>query len=142
MGDSVHWDTMGRRIAITGVGALVLVGVSVVVLFVAGRSLYSRAAFGTWDPSALPARISYCDRRYQPGTHVTGAYIESTGNGFGVFPIREVARTANGKPIVAKPLPDRVRRMYPHGPPLPCSMTVYVQVGRDDYIAYVIEGGP
>ena len=133
---------MPQRMAIAGVGAVVLVALSLVVLVLAGRSLYSRAAFGTWDPSALPARISYCDRRYQPGTHVTGAYIESTGNGFGAFPIREVARTADGKPIVAKPLPDRVRRMYPNGPPLPCSMSVYVQVGANDYVAYVIEGGP
>ena len=73
---------------------------------------------------------------------MTRADIESTGNAFGVFPIRQVASTADGKPIVTKPLPDRVRRKYPNGPPLPCNMTVYVQVGANDYVAYGIEGGP
>jgi hypothetical protein len=132
---------MARRLAIVGVGGMILVGISL-ALFLAGRSLYSRAAFGTWDPNALPERISFCDRRYQPGSHVNRAHIESTGNAFGVFPIREVSTTATGRPIMAKPLPESVRRMYPNGPPLPCSMTVYVQVGADDYVAYVIEGGP
>jgi hypothetical protein len=140
--DPVQLDTMARRLAIVGVGGVILVGISLALVAVAGRSLYSRAAFGTWDPNALPERISYCDRRYQPGSRVTRANIESTGNAFGVFPIREVARTADGKPIVAKPLPESVRRMYPNGPPLPCSMSVYVQVGANDYVGYGIEGGP
>ena len=115
---------MARRMAIAGVGAVVLVGLSLIVLVLAGRSLFSRAAFGTWDPNALLERITYCDREYQPGSHATRGDIESTGNGFGVFPTREVARTADGKPIVAKPLPDSVCR------------------GADDYFAYGIEGGP
>ncbi|GAC1484871.1 MAG: hypothetical protein PVSMB9_10750 [Candidatus Dormibacteria bacterium] len=116
--------------------------VAAVVAVVAGRAIYSRAAFGTWDPAAMPARISYCDRTFLPGSHVTRATIETIGNGFGVFPIRQVSSTADGKPIVAKPLPDSVRHMYPNGPPLPCSMSVFVKTGTDDYVAYGLSGGP
>lgn len=102
----------------------------------AGRSIYSRAAFGTWDPTAMPTRISYCDRRYLPGSHVTRTTIENTGNGLGVFPIQQVGSTPAGKLIFAKPIPDNIRRT------LPCAMTVYVKTGADDYVAYVISGGP
>src|ERR1700686_1091949 len=133
---------MGRRIAIIGVGAVFLVGVSAVLLLVAGRSLYSRAAFGTWNPMAQPNRISYCDRTYYPGGHVTRAHIDTVGNGFGVFPFRQVGVTAAGTPIYAKPLPDSVRYKYPNAAPLPCDMTVYLKSGPDDYIAYGISGGP
>ena len=27
-------------------------------------------------------------------------------------------------------------------PPLPCSMGVYLRTGRDEYLAYTLEGGP
>ncbi len=100
--------------------------------------LYSRAAFGTWNPTAQPNRISYCDRTYYPGSHVDRARIETTGNSLGVFPIRQVGASADGTPFVAKPLPDSVRRTYT----LPCAMTLYLKVGADDYVAYVISGGP
>ena len=86
----------------------------------------------------MPTRISYCDRTYVPGPHVTRATIENTGNGFGVFPIRQVSSTVDGKMIFAKPMPDSVR----HGSTLPCSMAVYVRVGTNDYVAYGLGGGP
>jgi hypothetical protein len=133
---------MARRLAIAGLAGLVLVGVSLVLEPVAARSLYSRAAFGTWDPAALPTRISYCDRGYLPGRHRTRAQIDGEGNAFGEFPFRQVASTADGKPIFARPLPDSVRHKYPNAAPLPCSMTVYLQVGADDYVAYGLNGGP
>jgi hypothetical protein len=132
---------MGRRIAIAGLAGLLLVGICL-VLVVAGRSLYSRVAFGTWDPTAQPARISYCDRTYLPGSHVTRVQIDAEGNGFGVFPFRQVGSTADGKPIFAKPLPDSVRHKFPKAAPLPCDMAIYMKLGPDDYLAYVISGGP
>jgi len=112
------------------------------VLGLLGWVFYSRAAFGTWDPNAQPTRIEYCDRRYYPGSHVNRAQIDAMGNGFGVFPFRQVGTTAGGTPFFAKPLPDSVRHMYPNGPALPCDMAVYLKVGADDYIAYGISGGP
>jgi hypothetical protein len=133
---------MARRLAIAGLAGLVLLGISVVVLVTAGRSLYSRAAFGTWDPQALPTRISYCDRDYLPGSHVARIEIDEEVNSFGTFPLRQVGSTADGKPIFARPLPDSVRHKYPNAAPLPCSMTVYLQVGADDYVAYGLNGGP
>jgi len=113
--------------------------VAVALLF--GRSVYSRAAFGTWDPRALPTRIPYCDRTYLPGPHVNRAQIEAIGNAFGVFAFRQVGNTADGKPIFARPLPDSVRHRY-SGAPLPCDMGVYLKVGADDYVAYGLSGGP
>ncbi len=133
---------MARRLAIAGFAGLVLAGISLVLLVVAGRSLYSRAAFGTWDPAALPTRISYCDRGYLPGQHVTRAQIDAEENSFGAFPFRQVGSTADGKPIFAKPLPDSVRHKYPNAAPLPCSMEVYLKVGADDYMTYGLNGGP
>jgi len=119
-----------------------LIAVALAGLVLVGWSSYSRAAFGSWNPMAQPNRIDYCDRRYYPGSHVTSARIDAVGNGFGVFPFRQVGTTPSGAPIYAKPLPDNVRRMYPNSAPLPCAMTVYMKLGPDDYVAYGISGGP
>jgi hypothetical protein len=121
-------------IALAGVAA---VGISVILLVLAGRSIYSRAAFGTWDPTALPTRISYCDRNYLPGSHLTRSQIDAEGN----FPYRQVGTTADGKPIFAQPLADSERHKYGN-PPLPCAMGVYLKLAEDDYVAYGLSGGP
>jgi hypothetical protein len=127
----------GRVARLAGLGAVALP-----VLVLVGWVFYSRSAFGTWNPMAQPTRISYCDRTYIPGPHVTRAHIGTVGNGFGVFPFRQVGGTAAGTPIYAKPLPDSLRHQFPTGPVLPCDMAVYLKVGADDYIAYGISGGP
>jgi len=119
-----------------------LIAVALAGLVLVGWSSYSRAAFGSWNPIAQPNRIDYCDRRYFPGWHFTRARIDAVGNGFGVFPFRQVGTAPSGAPIYAKPLPDNVRRLYPNSAPLPCAMTVYLKVGPDDYVAYGISGGP
>ncbi len=129
---------MRSKIVIAG---LLLIAAALIAVLT-GRYVYSRAAFGTWDPTAQPNRISYCDRRYYPGSHVNRARIDAEGNRLGVFPFRQVGGTADGRPIFAKPLPETVRHMYPNAAPLPCTMVVYLKVGVDDYIAYVISGGP
>ena len=128
-----------RRPVITRRRALAALGA--ILLGLGTWSFVSREAFGTWNPSSLPTRIDYCDRRYIPGSHFTHEQIETIGNGFGQFPIRQVGMTAGGLPIFAKPLPDSVRRQF-SGPPLPCDMQVYVKVGADDYIGYGLVGGP
>ncbi len=132
---------MARRVPIIGAAGIVVAGLILVLLLVAGRAVYSRAAFGTWDASALPTRIEYCDRRYLPGSHVTSQRIDASGNGTGVLPLRQVGATADGKPIFAKPLTDDARRKY-GTPPLPCTMVVYLKLGSDDYVAYGLSGGP
>jgi len=130
-----------RRVLRLGtLAALIALGLTGLVLV--GWVFYSRAAFGTWNPAAQPNRISYCDRRYYPGSHVTRAHIDTVGNAFGVFPFRQVGVTAVGTPIYAKPLPESVRYKFPNAAPLPCDMTVYLKSGPDDYIAYGISGGP
>ena len=127
---------MARRLSHAAVAVL-----GSLILALSGWAFYSRGAFGTWDPTAQPARISYCDRTYLPGQHVSRATIDSAGNGLGVFPFRQAGSSAGGTPFFAKPLPDSVR--YRFGtPPLPCAMAVYLKVGPDDYIAYVLSGGP
>jgi hypothetical protein len=125
---------MGRVVRLAGLGALALP-----VLVLLGWVFYSRAAFGTWNPMAQPTRISYCDRSYLPGSRVTQAEIDAEVNSFGVFPLRQVGRTADGKPILAKPMPDCVR--HKHGT-LVSTMVVYLKVGADDYIMYGLNGGP
>jgi len=123
--------------------ALGVLGVlTVAVIGLLGWVGYSRVAFGTWDPTAQPNRIDYCDWRYYPGSHFTRAQIDATGNGLGVFPFRQVEMTASGTPIFARPLPDGVRHEYANSAPLPCSMAVYLKVAADDYIAYGLSGGP
>ena len=127
---------MGRPIRIAA-----LAGLGVAALVLLGGVFYSRAAFGTWDPRAQPTRISYCDRTYLPGSHVTRAEIDSTGNAFGVFPFRQVGATASGEGIYAKPLSESER--HAHGAvTLPCMMVVYLKVGADDYVAFGLSGGP
>jgi hypothetical protein len=129
---------MPRHLAIAGVAGLVLVGLGLVVVPVIARSIYSRAAFGTWNPTALPTRISYCERDYLPGSHVTRTDIDDEVNSFGTFPVRQVGTTADGKPIFARPMSDGVRRQ--HTPV--CTMQVYLKVGADDYVMYGLNGGP
>src|ERR1700716_2178104 len=111
---------MTRSRAVLAAVGIVLGGIILVLLLVSGRSVYSRAAFGTWDPTALPTRISYCDRDYLPGSHVTRSQIDGDGNDLGTFPLGQVESTADGKPIFAKPLPDSVRHKSPNAAPLPC----------------------
>lgn len=127
---------MGRAARLAGLGLLALP-----VAALLGWVVYSRAAFGTWNPIAQPTRISYCDRTYIPGSHVTRAHIDTVGNGSGVYPLRQVGITAAGTPIDSKPMPESLRHQFP-GPALPCDMAVYLKVGPDDYIAYGISGGP
>jgi len=131
---------MRRRLVIVGAAlALLVLGPPGWVLY---SPVYSRIAFGTWNPMDQPTRIDYCGRRYLPGSHVNGARIDAEGNDFGTFPVRQVGTAPSGAPIFAKPLPDSVRHKFPNGPPLPCAMDVYLKVARDDYVAYVISGGP
>src|SRR5437870_297164 len=127
---------MGRRFSLAALAALGLPA-----LLFSGWLIYSRSAFGTWDPTAQPARISYCGRTYLPGDRVSRALIDSTGNGLGVFSFRQVGSTAGRTPFFAKPLPDSVRNRYAP-PPLPCAMAVYLKVGPDDSVAYALSGGP
>ena len=76
-----------------------------------------------------------------PGARVNRARIDETGNGFGVFPFRQVGATASGAGIYAKPLSDRER--HNHGSVrLPRAMVVYLKVSADDYVAYGLSGGP
>jgi hypothetical protein len=78
-------------------------GCILVAIVVAGWIGYSRPVFGIWNPLQQPSRIDYCGRRYDPGDlHVTRAEIAATGNGFGVFPIQQVALSPAGAPIYAK----------------------------------------
>src|SRR5437762_6277387 len=98
---------MGRRLSRAAVALL-----GSLMLALSGWVFYSRIAFGTWDPMARPARISYCDRTYLPGQHVSRALIDSTGNGLGVFSFRQVGSTAGRTPFFAKPLPEIVRNRY------------------------------
>jgi len=128
---------MGRAPRLIALTTFALAG-----LVLLGWVFYSRVAFGTWNPMAQPTRISYCDRTYLPGPHVTRAHIDTVGNGFGVFPFRQVGITAGGTPIYAKPLPDSVRDKYPNAESLPCGMAIYLRVGPDDYIDHGISGGP
>ena len=128
---------MGRLLKRAGLVAVALIGFGLVAWI-----YYSRAAFGVWNPMAQPTRITYCDRTYLPGPHVTRVHLDAVGNGFGIFPFRQVAATANGTPIFAKPLPDSVRHKFANGPVLPCGMNVYLRVGADDFVAYGISGGP
>ena len=128
---------MRRAIALGVLGVL-----TVAVLGLLGWVAYSRVAFGTWDPTARPSRIDYCDRRYYPGSHFSRAQIEAAGNGFGLLPFRQVGMTASGAPIFARPLADCVRQRYPNSAPLPCAMSVYLKIGADDYLDYGISGGP
>jgi hypothetical protein len=128
---------MRRAIAVGALGVF-----SLAVLGLLGWVSYSRVAFGTWDPTAPPNRIEYCNRRYYPGAHFTRPQIDAIGNGLGLFPFHQVGVTASGGPIFAKPLSDRVRHKYPNAAPLPCAMAVYLKVGADDYLAYGISGGP
>ena len=132
---------MARRLAIAGTAGIVAGGGMLVLLLVAGRAVYSRAAYGTWDASALPTRIEYCDRRYLPGSHVTSQGIDASHNGAGVLSFGQVGATADGKPIFARPLTDDARRKY-GTPLLPCAMVVYLKVADDDYVAYGLSGGP
>jgi hypothetical protein len=119
-----------------------VIAVALAGLVVLGWVSYSRAVFGTWNPIAQPSRIDYCDRRYYPGSHFTRTQIDARGNGLGIFPFRQVAMTAGGAPVFAKPMPDSMRRATPYSGPLPCAMTVYLEVGQGDYLAYGISGGP
>jgi len=130
---------MARRNAIAGLAIGVIVGIGLILLLVAVRSLSSRGAFGTWDNAnheGLPALISYCDRHYLPGSHRTRNQIDPEGN----FPYQEVG-AADGKPIFAQPLSESARHTYGN-PPLPCDMAVYLQLSEDDYVAYGLSGGP
>lgn len=92
------------------------------------------------DPADPPSRIFYCGRDYLPGAHVTKKEATSIPNQFGSVQFRQVGKTLRGRPIYAQPLPDDVRNRVE--PALPCDMGVYLKVGSDDYIAYVISGGP
>jgi hypothetical protein len=117
-----------------------LAALAVPLLVTAWWSWFTRDAYG-WDYAGPPDRIFYCGRIYLPGPHATRAQIDEDPNAFGRFAFRRVGQTALGKPIFAHPLPESVRHQF-SGEPLPCDMSVYVQVGADDYISYGLSGGP
>ena len=120
----------------------VLLIAAVAALLLAGRSAYNRAVFATRVTDGVPTRISYCERPYLPGPHVTRTTIDATANGPEVLPFRQVSSTAGGWPIFAKPLADSARYRYADSPPLPCAMVIYLKVGADDYVTYGLSDGP
>ena len=110
------------------------------LLIVVGWNWYAREAVA-WDYAGLPDRIHYCDRDYQPGPHKTASEIADEPSSISQRPLRQVGKSASGRPIFARPLSDAERRAY-GTPLLPCDLTVYLQVGSDDFMAYALMGGP
>ena len=111
----------------------ILAVLCVPLLIMVAWNWFTREAIA-WDYTGLPERIHYCDRDYGPGSHITRSEIEEE-------PLREVGKSASGRPILARPMPDSDRRA--HGSVvLPCTMVVYLRVAADNYIAYGLLGGP
>jgi hypothetical protein len=103
------------------------------LLLMVGWNWYTREAIA-WDYTGLPERIHYCDRDYQPGSHLARVEIKDQ-------PLQQVGKSATGRPMLARTLSDGERRAMGY-PLLPCTMVVYLQVGADDYIVYGLMGGP
>jgi len=119
----------------------VQLGVAGLLAAGAAWSLHSRITYGTWDPTAPPNRIEFCGRRYYPG----GAIVTREDAMAGVDPSfgatwRQVGRTDSGVSLYAMVVPQSTRTRF--SPPIPCTMILYLQTGRDSYRGYGLSGGP
>jgi hypothetical protein len=119
-----------------------LLGVAGLLAASGAFSLHSRITYGTWDPTAQPARIEFCGRRYYAGAPATVTREWAMG---GVDPSfgatwREVGRTDGGVPLYAMVVSESTRNRF--SPPIPCTMMVFLQTGRDSYRRYGLSGGP
>jgi hypothetical protein len=115
--------------------------VAVAIIVVAGGGLVTwralpaienRVQFGTFDLSAPPERIDYCDRRYYPGNG--GAAVVD-----GLEPMRQIGSTPGGFSYFANLTPDTVRSRF--SPSLSCTMVIYVKVAGG-YRVYALSRGP
>jgi hypothetical protein len=106
---------------------------------VVGWEGYNRASFGSFLPP--PARVDYCTRRYYPSDqphHVNLAHIKAFLALNHVTNLRQIGTDGWGEPYFAE-LDDANHCMY-NG--VLYTFFVFVKVGSDDYIGYVLSGGP
>jgi hypothetical protein len=96
--------------------------------------------FGTPFTTGAPPRIDWCGRRYYPGGSTeTLAAVQSFLARNGRSGINRVASTPSGLPIVANVMPVDERASYNTNI---CTMSLWVQTGRDSYLGYGLSGGP
>ena len=121
---------------ITAFSLMVLI---VAVIFVTG---WNAAEYDVLPWQAAPGRIHWCGRDYENTTGVrhTLAQIKAMDP----QPIQNVGYhvplSMFGSQLYASITPES--RRHAVNPPLPCSMAVYLRTGRDEYVAYTLEGGP
>src|SRR5690242_10476357 len=117
---------MLRRLLTGAAAVLVLVAVALAVGY--------RTAYGTLRWWAPPPQISWCGRRYLPGTSPDIALAQvrrrrASLPGDSRYPMAPVTRVPPviGRPVLASPVPAATRERLR----LPCAMVVYLQTGRD-----------
>jgi len=128
---------MSRRWIVGGILAGTVIG----LLALFGRPAYGRIAFGTL--SAPPARIDYCSRRYYPSDpprHLNLTEVQATlGRDEGRGPFQQIGVDAWGEQLFARVYDDATRQRFKNNL---CTFEVFVRIRSDDYISYVLSGGP
>jgi hypothetical protein len=123
--------TRGRLI-VTGVllAGLVAAGMGALALAPAMRN---QMMYGTVSTDGTPPLIRYCGRTYLP------ASAAKSGRPMDLYRAERIGTTPSGMPVMTSVL-SPASRAYSHTQV--CTMAVWVETGPDQYLAYIISGGP
>ena len=134
-GTSAKSHTSRRRWLRSLVVLLTILG-ALMVLVPAGVVVANRVAFGRFAFWAPPARVDYCGRRYYeqgPESGHPSDFLGADSDEGSAW--KQVASTFTGRPIFA------VEGTHTT-PGAVCTMALYVQDGKDQWLVYPLSGGP
>jgi hypothetical protein len=123
--------TRGRLIVTSVILAgLVAVGMGALAF---APALRNQAMYGTVSTEGTPPLIRYCGRTYLP------ASAAKSGRPMDLYRAEQIGTTPSGMPVMTNVL-SPASRAYSHTQV--CTMAIWVETGPDQYLAYIISGGP
>jgi hypothetical protein len=128
-----------RRLVVSAVllGGLVAVGVGAWALAPAIRN---QAMYGTVSTEGTPPRIHFCDRNYLPARapesqRAVDEFLAKNGR----QGLERIGTTPAGMPVLSNLLAPAERASFHTAV---CTMSIWVETGPDEYLAYGLSGGP
>ena len=103
-------------------------------------AIRNQAMYGTVSTEGTPPRIHFCDRDYLPASapesrrEVDEFLAKNDRHG-----LERIGTTPSGMPVFSSLLVPAERASFHTAV---CTMTVWVEMGADQYLAYGLSGGP
>jgi hypothetical protein len=129
-----------RRAGLGLVISSAAVVVSLAIVAGAAFGVRNRVVFGEFFTADAPPRVDYCGRRYYPGHRIeTLAQVNSVLAENGLAGLTQIDWSPSGMPVVTNVLSPAQKASFHTDV---CTMSLWVKIGPDAYLAYYLSGGP